>query len=219
MGKKKKYWIWPLYPLRDLQERVNMYVEFSDSKPGDVVQRIIQRIETSTPWIKKRIPTNPCDFAEECSYYVPTSKDFDIIKLYFPEIDPGDPQWARIEAELVGTDYTPSTLKGMTSPSLIALLNKVPRDNEDQPKGPKPDTFTLPQLMDVIGLRKGNEQRSLVMGRLCSRLSRFGKKARTKKFYKNHVLFKIEFLSHMISDGAFDENKEKKIRQHYQLED
>jgi hypothetical protein len=140
-------WAWDLYPLgrgawpsRQIQ---------TDRLPGhtirltdtELVQRREPYIESPTAWRDGH--TEVVQHKHHRIFYLPVEQDLSILRRCYPDADPNQPAWARIEADLIAAGRNARELSTFKAPTLIKLLDMAritpARAREQAPLSAQPE--------------------------------------------------------------------------------
>lgn len=116
-------WIWPLRPLHTADLGNRLY-SGTDAVPGQVVTITVRRSRPAA--IRRHYEFRDREQAvhrwtDSYRYYTPTGEDLAIVQANYPGLDPRNPSWARIEADLLA-GHKPDDLIALKPPALLQLL-------------------------------------------------------------------------------------------------
>jgi hypothetical protein len=140
-------WAWDLYPLGRgawTSRQIRTYC-----LPGhtvwltdiELIERRVPFLDSPTAWRDGRTQA----VRTRCYqvFYLPTEHDLSIVRRCYPEADPNQPAWARIEADLIAAGRNARELSTFKAPTLIKLLDMAritpARAREQAPLSAQPE--------------------------------------------------------------------------------
>lgn len=166
----EQIWVWPLHPLKYLNNR---QVPECDVEAGQTIDLTIGREPATSNLFTGKVFTWHTVW---CRYYRPTAADLADIKRHYPDGEPGNPSWPRIEADLIANEHDHGKLVKLNAPTLLRLLERVPgqeRSASDAGGLSVKDENTEAPTCSVAALRE-------MTGLKNTALNRYAKKANVK---------------------------------------
>ena len=112
-------WGWALRPLEH-DHTPNMTIP-ATTPPGGVVAPLIK---------DGHGPTFNPPYGDGCKiwyrYYRPTERDLEILRQFFPDEDPENPEWSQVEASLLEAGYDEARLANVLTLDALDCISKEP---------------------------------------------------------------------------------------------
>lgn len=125
----KRYWVWALHPLEN-DHTPNMTCD-ERNEPGRIVQSYKNASHGGIAfslgsWGGDGWLVGP-------RFYRPTAGELEVLRRVFPDVEPDNPSWPHIEAELIAHGHSRADLQQMQAPTLIRLLAELHTPREASP--------------------------------------------------------------------------------------